>query len=104
MEKSVKDMTKKERRAYYARFRTVWTRSPVTRRPKPPKAYDRAKERSRREKPDGDSFFRAGGGKTARFYGFFKSLRYNEDKRPGAELQEFTVRLTTRTKRCNIYA
>ncbi len=62
MQKSVRIMTKKEKRAYYAQFRTVWSRSPVTRRPKAPKAYDRAKERSRRNRSDGDCFFCVGQG------------------------------------------
>ncbi len=38
-------LSKKARRALDARGRTVWSRSPVTRKPADPKAYDRKKYR-----------------------------------------------------------
>ena len=38
-------LSKKEKRAMDARGRTLWSRSPVTRKPANPKAYDRRKYR-----------------------------------------------------------
>ena len=43
-------MSKKERMAYHKRRRRTWgALSPVTRKPRNPKAYNRAKARQRRE-------------------------------------------------------
>ena len=38
-------LSKKAKRAQDARGRTIWSRSPVTRKPADPKAYDRKKYR-----------------------------------------------------------
>lgn len=48
----------KKRREYYSMLRGTWGEfSPVTRKPDNPKAYNRAKEKSRRNNYDGSSCF-----------------------------------------------
>lgn len=46
-------LSKRERKAHDAQHRVSWGMSPVTRRPKNPAAYDRAKAR-RRERDEAD--------------------------------------------------
>ena len=50
-------LSKREKRAQDRRGRTLWTRSPVTRRTENPRAYDRRK--ARRLPPDGGEALRA---------------------------------------------
>ena len=45
-------LSKKKQRELDARRRTVWTISPVTRKPANPKAYNRKKAQNRRSDPD----------------------------------------------------
>ncbi len=45
-------LSKKKKREQDSRRRSLWTRSPVTRRPKNPKAYNRKKVQDRYEDTD----------------------------------------------------
>ncbi|MBR0353542.1 MAG: hypothetical protein IJH53_10110 [Oscillospiraceae bacterium] len=45
-------LSKKKKREQDSRRRSLWTRSPVTRRPKKPKAYNRKKVQDRYEDTD----------------------------------------------------
>lgn len=48
----VEKLSKKARRAYFARSRSTWTRNPVTRCPQRPGAYDRSKVRQAERKEE----------------------------------------------------